>query len=76
MKLAARTLFHLCRNDLTTDLGWPGYHDILLAEARRANRAVTVVPIRHAVMVEPTFRGLGLAFPANYWGGRWCQVSP
>ena len=29
MKLAARALCSSCRNVLVTDLGWPGYHDIL-----------------------------------------------
>jgi hypothetical protein len=46
MKLAARVLFHSCRNVLITDLGWPGYHDILTREARRANRGMTAVEVR------------------------------
>lgn len=49
MRLAARLLFHPCRNVLVTDLGWPGYHDILLDVARRTGRTVTVVPLRDRV---------------------------
>lgn len=52
LKLAARTLFHPCRNVLTTDLDWPGYRDILLDECRRANRTLTVVPLRHAINID------------------------
>ena len=50
MKLAARLLFHPCRNVLTTDLDWPGYRDILEQEARRASRRVTTVAVRDAVL--------------------------
>jgi selenocysteine lyase/cysteine desulfurase len=50
MKLAARALFHSCRNVLITDLGWPGYHDILACEAGRANRGVTTVEVRTEVL--------------------------
>jgi len=50
MKLAARALFDSCRNVLVTDLGWPGYHDILEREAQRANRRVTGVEIRAEVL--------------------------
>jgi selenocysteine lyase/cysteine desulfurase len=46
MKLAARLLFQTCRNALTTDLDWPGYQAILVAECRRVNRMMTVVPVR------------------------------
>jgi selenocysteine lyase/cysteine desulfurase len=49
MKLAARLLFRPCRNVLVTDLGWPGYHEILEAERRRASRMVTVAAVREAV---------------------------
>ncbi len=50
MRLAARLLFHPCRNVLVTDLGWPGYHDILFDVARRTGRSVTVVPLRDRVL--------------------------
>lgn len=50
MKLAARALFHSCRNVLVTDLGWPGYHDILKREAVRASRCVTGVELREGVL--------------------------
>jgi hypothetical protein len=50
MKLAARTLYYLCRNVLVTDLGWPGYHDILTREAGRVNRSMTAVELRTEVL--------------------------
>ncbi len=50
MRLAARLLCHPCRNVLTADLGWPGYHAVLAAEAVRAHRAVTVVRLRDDVL--------------------------
>jgi Aminotransferase class-V len=50
MRLAARLLFRSCRNVLTTDLGWPRYHDILLSERGRPNRAVTTVRVRDALL--------------------------
>jgi hypothetical protein len=50
MRLAARLLFHPCRRVLTVDLGWPGYHAALEAEARRAGRAVSVVPLLDDVL--------------------------
>lgn len=49
MKLAGRLLFQRCRNVLISDLGWPGYHDILFRECSRANRMVTVVSLREAI---------------------------
>ena len=45
MRLAARLLFHPCRNVLVTDLGWPAYHAILEAEQSRIGRRVTAVPL-------------------------------
>jgi selenocysteine lyase/cysteine desulfurase len=45
MQLAARLLVRPCRNVLTTDLSWPAYEEILLAQCRRANQRVTRVPV-------------------------------
>ena len=50
VRLAARLLFHPCRNVLTTDLDWPVYSATLVAEAKRGNRIVTTVAIRDAVL--------------------------
>jgi selenocysteine lyase/cysteine desulfurase len=50
MRFAARLLCRSCGNVLVTDLGWPGYHDILFDECRRANRLMTTVPIRDAIL--------------------------
>ncbi len=49
MKLTAWLLFHSCRNVLVTDLDWHGYRDILAAECRRANRSLTILPVRQLV---------------------------
>ncbi len=46
MKLAARLLYHPCKNVLVTDLGWPPYHELLAAEAARAGTVLTSVPVR------------------------------
>ncbi|MBX9623411.1 MAG: aminotransferase class V-fold PLP-dependent enzyme, partial [Gemmataceae bacterium] len=46
MGFAARLLARLCRNVLTTDLGWPPYHDRLVATARRSGRTVTTLAVR------------------------------
>jgi selenocysteine lyase/cysteine desulfurase len=50
MRFAARLLCHPCRNVLVTDLGWPGYHEILLTECRRAGRGVTTIPVGDALL--------------------------
>jgi len=59
MKLAGRLLCHPCEHILGTDLGWPGYHDILEAECRRAGRSFTAVPVRD--------RLLGVAAARTRW---------
>ena len=46
VRFGARLLCHPCRNILTTDLDWPPYAATLTAEAQRAGRRVTVVPVR------------------------------
>lgn len=45
MKLAAILLCRPCENILITDLGWPGYHQILHRECRRAGRRTTSVDL-------------------------------
>jgi selenocysteine lyase/cysteine desulfurase len=50
MKLAARLLWNACRNVLVTDLGWPGYHDILEAECQRSHRTITTTSLRGAIL--------------------------
>jgi hypothetical protein len=50
MKLAARLLYHPCENVLVTDLGWPPYHEMLAAEAARAGRRLTTVPVRELAL--------------------------
>ena len=37
-------------DELTVDLGWPGYGEILAAEARRAHRSITTVAVRQAIL--------------------------
>ena len=50
MRLAARLLVHRCHNVLTSDLGWPSYHDILVSECRSRNQAVTMIALRDAMV--------------------------
>lgn len=50
VKLAARLLFHPCRNVLTTDLDWPVYAATLAAEASRGGRTITTVAVRDAAL--------------------------
>jgi selenocysteine lyase/cysteine desulfurase len=49
VKLAARLLFHPCRNVLVTDLCWPPYREALESEARRADRVLTAVAVGESV---------------------------
>lgn len=50
MRFAARLLYHPCRNVLTTDLDWPPYKAILVAEAAASGRTLTEVPLREGVL--------------------------
>lgn len=50
MTLTARLMFGPCRNVLVTDLGWPGWHDILTETAKRRERRVTMVAVRDGVL--------------------------
>lgn len=51
-KLAARLLFRLCRNVMTTDMAWPSYRVLLEAEAARTANKVTTLPLRQHVLRE------------------------
>jgi hypothetical protein len=50
MKLSASLLMQACRNVLLADIGWPPYHEILVAEAQRVGRQVTIAPVCNAVL--------------------------
>jgi hypothetical protein len=47
MLLAAHLLCRNCATILTADLGWPRYHEILCDVARKLNRHVVQVSLRH-----------------------------
>ena len=47
MRLAARCLFMLSGNVLTTDLAWPRFREILRAESVRTGSVLTVAKVRH-----------------------------
>jgi hypothetical protein len=47
MLLAAHLLCRNCATILTVDLGWPRYHEILCDVARKLNRHVVQVSLRH-----------------------------
>ncbi len=50
LRFAARFLYRPCRNILATDLDWPAYKAVLLAEAGLSGRVVTEVPLREDVL--------------------------
>lgn len=50
IKAAAKTLFGSSRKLLTTDLSWPSYQDVLVAEATRRGRQVISVPVRDDIL--------------------------
>lgn len=52
LRLAARLMFRLCRNVLTTDLNWPHWQAIVLDEAARCGQTVTVASVKEAVLVD------------------------
>ena len=52
LRLAARLMFRLCRNVLTTDLNWPHWQAIVLEEAARTGQKVTVASVQNAVLTD------------------------
>ena len=49
VQLAARSMFQVCRNVLTTDLSWPTYQDAVTRQAFASGGRVTTVPLRNAI---------------------------
>ena len=52
LRLAARLMFRLCRNVLTTDLNWPHWQAIVSDEAARCGQSVTVASVKEAVLAD------------------------
>ncbi|MEJ7590657.1 MAG: aminotransferase class V-fold PLP-dependent enzyme [Planctomycetaceae bacterium] len=52
VQLAARSMFQVCLNVLTTDLSWPTYQDAVTKQALGSGGHVTTVPLRDAVFHE------------------------
>ena len=52
LRLAARLMFRLCRNVLTTDLNWPHWQAIVMDEAGRSGQSVTVATVKDAVLAD------------------------
>ena len=50
VRLAVRLLCTRCQNILVTDMLWPAYLRILQAECRRTGRAITIAPVREAIL--------------------------
>ena len=48
-QLAARSMFQVCRNVLSTDLSWPTYQDAVTQQALASGGHVTTVPLRDAI---------------------------
>ena len=51
-RLAARLMFRLCWNVLTTDLNWPHWQAIVLDEAARCGQTVIVASVKEAVLAD------------------------
>ena len=52
VQLAARSMFQVSRNVLTTDLSWPTYLDAVTRQALASGGHVTTVPLRDAIFRE------------------------
>lgn len=52
LRLAARLMFRLCRNVLTTDLNWPHWQAIVMEEATRTGQTVSVASVKNAVLTD------------------------
>jgi len=52
VQLAARSMFQVCCNVLTTDLSWPTYQDAVTRQAFASGGRVTTVPLRDAIFHE------------------------
>ncbi|MCI0539564.1 MAG: aminotransferase class V-fold PLP-dependent enzyme, partial [Verrucomicrobiales bacterium] len=70
VRLAARRMFHVCRNVLTTDLSWPSYQQAIERHVQRYGARVTVFPLRDQILyqhwtVSDVVSHLSTAFAAN-----------
>ena len=52
VQLAARSMFQVCRNVLSTDLSWPTYQDTVSKQTLASGGQVTTVPLRDAIFHE------------------------
>jgi hypothetical protein len=73
VKLAARRMFRVCRNVLTTDLSWPTYQQVIERNARRRVAAVTVVPLRNRVLSQQWTANDVAAYLAAAFGDAGCD---
>lgn len=74
MRFAARQLFRLCGNVLTTDMSWPAYQATLFDAAARANGTVTELPLRklvfeHAIPVDEIASRIARCYDDNKCDG-------
>ena len=52
VQLAARSMFQVCSNVLSTDLSWPTYQDAVTKQALASGGHVTTIPLRDAIFHE------------------------
>ncbi len=68
MRLAARLLFHRCRNVLVTDLEWPAYRLILEQQQQRFGKNLKELPLRATVLFDrPSLEELVAKVTACYF---------
>ena len=72
--LAARSMFSLCRNVLSTDLSWPTYQDVVTQQASTSGRRMTTVALRNAIFhhgwsVDDVATYVGQSFVENHCDG-------
>ena len=73
VQLAARSMFQVCRNVLTTDLSWPTYQGAVLKQALASGGHVTTVPLRDAIFHKGWTAGDVTSFLARAYADNHCD---
>lgn len=73
MRLAARALFRRCKRVLHTDLEWPCYLRILLAEGKRIGREAVCLPVRAGIFGDRLSAEELVTLVANYYRRQECD---
>ncbi len=73
VQLAARSMFQVCRNVLTTDLSWLTYQDAVTRQAMASGGHVTTVPLREAIFHEGWTADDVTSFLARTYADNYCD---